>query len=49
VYVARPREFALIGEILRSFEWGALDLLMFDLPPGAEHGRGPRIAHEELW
>ncbi len=30
------REFALLGEILRSFEWGALDLLMFDLPPGAE-------------
>jgi ATP-binding protein involved in chromosome partitioning len=30
------REFALLGEILGSFEWGALDLLMFDLPPGAE-------------
>jgi ATP-binding protein involved in chromosome partitioning len=30
------REFALLFEILRSFEWGALDLLMFDLPPGAE-------------
>ena len=30
------KEFALLGEILRSFEWGALDLLMFDLPPGAE-------------
>ena len=30
------REFALLGEILRAFEWGALDLLMFDLPPGAE-------------
>jgi ATP-binding protein involved in chromosome partitioning len=30
------REFALLGEILRSFAWGALDLLMFDLPPGAE-------------
>jgi ATP-binding protein involved in chromosome partitioning len=30
------REFALLGEILSSFEWGALDLLMFDLPPGAE-------------
>jgi ATP-binding protein involved in chromosome partitioning len=30
------REFALLGEILRSFEWGALDLLMFDLPPGAD-------------
>jgi ATP-binding protein involved in chromosome partitioning len=30
------REFALLGEILASFEWGALDMLMFDLPPGAE-------------
>jgi ATP-binding protein involved in chromosome partitioning len=30
------REFALLGEILGSFEWGALDLLMVDLPPGAE-------------
>jgi ATP-binding protein involved in chromosome partitioning len=30
------REFALLGEILRSFDWGALDLLMFDLPPGAD-------------
>jgi ATP-binding protein involved in chromosome partitioning len=30
------REFALLGEILASFEWGAIDLLMFDLPPGAE-------------
>jgi len=30
------REFALLSEILRSFEWGALDMLMFDLPPGAE-------------
>src|SRR5829696_1411703 len=30
------REFALLGEILGSFDWGALDLLMFDLPPGAE-------------
>jgi ATP-binding protein involved in chromosome partitioning len=30
------REFSLLGEILASFEWGALDLLMFDLPPGAE-------------
>jgi ATP-binding protein involved in chromosome partitioning len=30
------REFALLGEILRSFEWGNLDLLLFDLPPGAE-------------
>src|SRR5262249_46054661 len=30
------REFALLSEILASFEWGALDLLLFDLPPGAE-------------
>lgn len=30
------REFSLLGEILSSFEWGELDLLMFDLPPGAE-------------
>jgi ATP-binding protein involved in chromosome partitioning len=30
------REFALLGEILASVEWGALDLLLFDLPPGAE-------------
>jgi ATP-binding protein involved in chromosome partitioning len=30
------REFALLTEILGSFEWGDLDLLLFDLPPGAE-------------
>ena len=30
------REFALLGEILASVEWGELDMLMFDLPPGAE-------------
>jgi ATP-binding protein involved in chromosome partitioning len=30
------REFALLGEVLGAFEWGALDVLMFDLPPGAE-------------
>jgi ATP-binding protein involved in chromosome partitioning len=30
------REFALLGEILGAFEWGDLDLLLFDLPPGAE-------------
>ena len=30
------REFALLGEVLGAFEWGELDLLMFDLPPGAE-------------
>jgi len=30
------REFTLLTEILGSFEWGELDLLLFDLPPGAE-------------
>ena len=30
------REFALLGEILTYFDWGTLDLLLFDLPPGAE-------------
>jgi ATP-binding protein involved in chromosome partitioning len=30
------KEFALLGEILGAFEWGALDLLLFDLPPGAD-------------
>jgi ATP-binding protein involved in chromosome partitioning len=30
------REFALLGEILGSFDWGALDLLIVDLPPGSE-------------
>jgi ATP-binding protein involved in chromosome partitioning len=30
------REFSLLSEVLSSFEWGALDLLMFDLPPGSE-------------
>ena len=30
------KEFALLAEILASFEWGTLDVLMFDLPPGAE-------------
>jgi ATP-binding protein involved in chromosome partitioning len=30
------KEFALLGEILASFDWGALELLLFDLPPGAE-------------
>ena len=30
------REFTLLSDILGSFEWGELDLLLFDLPPGAE-------------
>jgi len=30
------REFALLTDVLGSFEWGELDLLLFDLPPGAE-------------
>ncbi len=30
------KEFALLGEILGSFDWGELDVLMFDFPPGAE-------------
>lgn len=30
------REFALLGEILASFDWGTLDLLIVDLPPGAD-------------
>jgi ATP-binding protein involved in chromosome partitioning len=30
------REFVLLGEVLASFDWGALDLLLFDLPPGSE-------------
>jgi ATP-binding protein involved in chromosome partitioning len=44
------REFALLGEILGSFEWGALDLLLFDFPPGAERTvqfadfLGPRLS-----
>jgi ATP-binding protein involved in chromosome partitioning len=44
------REFALLGEILGSFEWGTLDLLLVDLPPGAERTvqyadfLGPRAA-----
>ncbi len=30
------REFALLAEILGAFEWGSLDLLIVDLPPGAD-------------
>jgi ATP-binding protein involved in chromosome partitioning len=44
------REFAFLGEILGSFDWSKLDLLMLDLPPGAERTvqyadfLGPRVA-----
>jgi ATP-binding protein involved in chromosome partitioning len=30
------KEFATFTEILKSVEWGDLDFLLFDLPPGAE-------------
>jgi ATP-binding protein involved in chromosome partitioning len=30
------KEFALLGELLGSIAWGRLDVLLFDLPPGAE-------------
>src|SRR5262249_54433711 len=30
------REFTALGEVLTSVAWGALDVLLFDLPPGAE-------------
>ena len=30
------REFAALGDVLRSVAWGPLDVLLFDLPPGAE-------------
>jgi ATP-binding protein involved in chromosome partitioning len=30
------REFALLGEVLGAFDWGTLDVLLLDLPPGAE-------------
>jgi len=44
------REFALLGEILGSFDWGTLDLLLVDLPPGSDRTiqyadfLGPRAA-----
>jgi ATP-binding protein involved in chromosome partitioning len=30
------KEFAALGEVLASVAWGSLDVLLFDLPPGAE-------------
>jgi len=36
--VARHEEFALLGEILGSVEWGARDLLMFELLPPETSG-----------
>jgi ATP-binding protein involved in chromosome partitioning len=30
------RELAALGEVLASVAWGKLDVLLFDLPPGAE-------------
>lgn len=30
------REFALLAEVLESVEWGPLDVLLCDLPPGTE-------------
>ena len=33
------REFALLGQLMASVDWGTLDVLLFDLPPGAERTR----------
>jgi ATP-binding protein involved in chromosome partitioning len=30
------REFAVLGQLLAATDWGPLDYLLFDLPPGAE-------------
>lgn len=33
------REFAILGQLLGGVDWGELDFLLFDLPPGAERTR----------
>ncbi len=33
------KEFALLGQLLASVDWGELDVLLYDLPPGAERTR----------
>ncbi len=33
------QEFNVLGQLLAGVEWGALDFLLFDLPPGAERTR----------
>ena len=33
------REFALLAQLLAGVDWGELDVLLFDLPPGAERTR----------
>ncbi len=30
------KEFAVLGQLMGSLDWGSLDYLLFDLPPGAE-------------
>lgn len=33
------KEFTILAQLLSSVEWGELDFLLFDLPPGAERTR----------